>query len=63
MSLLIGDVGGNGNVGSGDVTAVNGQVGHPVTISNFRDDVNHDGVIDNTDATLVKSQRGLYLPQ
>ncbi len=63
MSLLIGDVGGNGNVGSGDVSAVNGQVGHPVTISNFRDDVNHDGVIDVTDVTLVKDQRGLYLPQ
>jgi hypothetical protein len=62
LSLLIGDVGGNGNVGSGDVSAVNGQVGHPVTISNFRDDVNHDGVIDSTDVTMVKNQRGAFLP-
>jgi hypothetical protein len=63
MSVLIGDVGANGNVGSGDVSQVKGQVGHPVTMANFRDDVNHDGVIDGTDVSTVQKQRGSALPR
>jgi len=62
MSILIGDVGANGNVGSGDVSQVKAQVGHPVTIANFRDDVNHDGVIDSTDVSIVQKQRRSSLP-
>ena len=63
MSVLIGDVGANGNVGSGDVSQVKGQVGHLVTTANFRDDVNHDGVINTTDVSIVQNQRGSSLPQ
>ena len=62
MGVLIGDVGANGNVGSGDVSQVKGQVGHPVTMANFRNDVNHDGVIDGTDVSIVQKQRGSALP-
>jgi Dockerin type I domain len=63
MSVLIGDVGANGNVGSGDVKQVKAQVGHPVTAANFRDDVNHDGFINGTDVSIVQKQRGSFLPQ
>jgi hypothetical protein len=62
MSILIGDTGANGNVGSGDVNQVKGQVGHLVTMANFRNDVNHNGVIDNTDVSIVRKQRGASLP-
>jgi hypothetical protein len=62
MSVLIGDTGANGNVGSGDVSQVKGQVGHMVTMANFRNDVNHNGVIDNTDVSIVQKQRGASLP-
>lgn len=62
MSVLIGDTGANGNVGSGDVSQVKGQVGHPVTMANFRNDVNHDGVINSSDVTIVQNQRGASLP-
>jgi hypothetical protein len=62
MSILVGDTGANGNVGSGDVSQVRGQVGHAVTTANFREDVNHDGVIDGTDVSIVQNQRGARLP-
>jgi hypothetical protein len=62
MSVLVGDTGANGNVGSGDVSQVKGQVGHLVTMANFRNDVNHNGVIDKTDVSIVQKQRGASLP-
>jgi hypothetical protein len=62
MSILIGDIGANGNVGSGDVSQVKAQVGHPVTVANFRDDVNDDGMIDSADVSIVQKQRGTSLP-
>jgi hypothetical protein len=62
MSVLVGDTGANGNVGSGDVSQVKGQVGHLVTMANFRTDVNHNGVIDKTDVSIVQKQRGASLP-
>jgi hypothetical protein len=62
MSLLIGDVGANGNVGSGDVTSVKSQIGHPVTMVNFRNDLNHDGFINNSDVQIAQNQKGSALP-
>jgi hypothetical protein len=38
-------------------------VGHPVMMSNFRDDVNHDGLIDSTDVSIVQKQKGSSVPQ
>jgi hypothetical protein len=34
----------------------------PVTTANFRNDVNHDGVIDVNDVNLVKRQKRTALP-
>jgi hypothetical protein len=62
MSILIADVGANRNVGKGDVRKVKSQLGQPVTMLNFRDDVNHDGVIDSTDLRIVRNHRGASLP-
>jgi hypothetical protein len=59
MGILVGDTGGNGTVNSGDFSQTRGQ---PVTILNFRQDVNADGVIDNEDLKLVKSKSGTALP-
>jgi hypothetical protein len=58
MSLLVGDVTDNGRVASADVKEVKAMIGHPVTIFNFRDDVNHDGFIDATDVSLVQNRKG-----
>ena len=46
----------------GDVAAVKAQVAAPVTASNFRNDVNANGVISNTDVSLTKAQVGTSLP-
>jgi len=61
MSILVGDTTDNGNVGKADVRQVQNQVGQPVSATNFRDDVNHDGVIDANDVSLVKRQKGTSL--
>jgi hypothetical protein len=63
MSVLVGDITDNGNVGSADVRQVQAQVGMPVTAANFRNDVNHDGVIDVNDVNLVKRQKRTSLPR
>jgi len=63
MSVLVGDTTDNGNVGSADVRQVQAQVGMLVTAANFRDDVNHDGVIDINDVNLVKKQKRTSLPR
>jgi hypothetical protein len=63
MSVLVGDITDNGNVGSGDVGQVRAQVRQPVTAVNFRNDVNHDGVIDGNDVNIVKKRRRTSLPQ
>jgi hypothetical protein len=61
MSVLVGDTGANGNVGSGDVSQVKGQVG-PGDHGEFRNDVNHNGVIDKTDVSIVQKQRSIAPP-
>ncbi len=62
MSVLVGDTTNNGNVGSGDVNQVQGQVGQPVMAANFRNDVNHDGFIDGNDVSIVKKNKKTSLP-
>ncbi len=61
MGVLIGNVGGAGTVTGGDVAAVQRQVGHSVTSSNFRDDVNADGAVSNADVTITKAHVGTKL--
>jgi len=41
-----------------DRTLVQGQIGQPVTSSNFREDLNADGRIKNSDLDLVRTNRG-----
>ena len=45
-----------------DQQAIRGQINQPVTSANFRDDVNADGQIKNTDTNLVKTNKGHSIP-
>ena len=56
MTLLLGDVTGDGVVDQSDVHEVVLHKGEPIDETNFRDDVNVDGQIDATDVRLVKSE-------
>ena len=62
MSVLVGDVNGNGLVNSTDTSLVQTQSGQPVTSSNFRTDVNANGFINSTDTSIVQSKSGTGLP-
>jgi hypothetical protein len=61
-NMLIGDTTGDKTVNNADVTQTRGQVGMPVTASNFREDVNIDGAITSADVSLVRSNVGHSLP-
>jgi photosystem II stability/assembly factor-like uncharacterized protein len=56
--MLIGDVNGDSTVNKTDVTLTKGQVGMPVTTSNFREDVKVSGTINSADVRSVKSAVG-----
>jgi len=58
VNMLIGDTSGNGVVNATDVAQTKGQVGQPVTSSNFRTDVNATGIINATDVAIVKAHSG-----
>jgi hypothetical protein len=55
MTLLFGDVTGDGAVDDVDLREVRMHKGETTNETNFRDDVNVDGVIDSIDGRLVKS--------
>ena len=61
-NMLIGDTSADKTVSSVDVSQTRGQVGQPVTNSNFREDVRPDGSINATDVRLVRSNVGHSLP-
>jgi hypothetical protein len=61
-NMLIGDTTGDKTVNNLDVTQTRGQVGLPVTGTNFREDVNIDGAITSADVSLVRSDVGHTLP-
>ena len=61
-SILIGDVNGDRTVNTTDVALTRGQIGMPVTSSNFREDVNVSGTITSADGKQVKSDVGHSLP-
>ena len=58
MGVLVSDVNGNAS----DVSLTKSQVGQPVSSSNFREEVNANGVINAVDVALVKSKVGTALP-
>jgi hypothetical protein len=62
VNMLIGDTNGDKTVNHSNVTQTRGQVGLPVTASNFREDVNVDGAITSADVSLVRSNVGHSLP-
>ena len=47
---------------SSDVSLTKAQAGQPVSGSNFREDVNANGLINSVDIALVKSEVGTGLP-
>ena len=61
VGLLLGDTTGNGTVNSSDVAQTKSQSGHPISASNFREDVNVNTVINSSDVGLVKSRVGTSL--
>jgi RHS repeat-associated protein len=67
MSVLLGDVTGNGVVTSSDVSQTQYSSGQPLNGSNFRQDVNLNGAINSTDVSTVQAQSGtgtsLTLPE
>jgi hypothetical protein len=62
MGALIGDTTADGTVTTADVHLTKTQSGHPVTASNFREDVMVDGSINTNDVRLVRSKSGTALP-
>jgi hypothetical protein len=61
MSILIGDVNGNGAVTASDVSQAKSLSGATAEYSNFRNDVNASGSISATDIGLIKSLTGTTL--
>ncbi len=49
-------------VGKSDKTLVQGQLNQPVTSANFREDLNADGRIRNSDLNLVKANKNHSIP-
>ncbi len=62
VGLLIGDADGDRTVTTTDVGLVRALVGQATDETNFRADVNADGVINRNDVTQVKNYRGTSLP-
>ena len=54
--FLIGDVNGDGHVGNGDIGNIQGHLGEITDESNFRDDINADGRINNQDVQAARSE-------
>jgi hypothetical protein len=61
MSVLLGDVSGNGLVNSTDISQTQAQSGQAVTLTNFRTDVNANGLVNSTDISLVQAKSGTGL--
>jgi hypothetical protein len=62
VGILLGDVDGNKTVDSKDVNAVSAKVGPNASSTNFRDDVNVDGTINQTDVGITQNQLGTFIP-
>jgi hypothetical protein len=62
MSVLVGDVSGNGTVNAADVSLCKSHLGEAVDQTNFRNDVNTNGTINAADEAIIKSDLGTGLP-
>ena len=61
LSVLVGDVTGDGLVNAADVISTRNRSGQSTDNTNFRADVNGDGLINVADATIVRSRAGTAL--
>jgi hypothetical protein len=62
MSILAGDVNGDGVVDATDLAQTQSQSGQPVTEANFREDVTTNGLINSSDISFVQTRSGTRLP-
>jgi hypothetical protein len=62
MSVLAGDVNGNGAVTASDVGAVKAEAGLPITAANFRMDLVSNGTVNASDVGLAKASAGSVVP-
>jgi hypothetical protein len=62
FGFLTGDANASRVVDKPDQTLVKGQQNQPVTSANFREDLNADGRIKNTDLTVIKTNKGHSIP-
>ena len=62
VNFLVGDTSGNKTVNASDIAQTKGQLGIPVSGSNFREDVNGDGTVSASDVALVKAHLGASVP-
>ncbi|MEP7014005.1 MAG: dockerin type I domain-containing protein [Verrucomicrobiota bacterium] len=58
MTVLVGDTSNNNVVNATDIAQTKGQIGLPVTGSNFRTDLNANGAVNGSDVSLVKAHSG-----
>jgi hypothetical protein len=62
IGILLADVDGNQIVDNKDVNNVSGKVAASASLTNFRDDVNVDGSITQTDVSITQNQVGTSIP-
>jgi len=62
FGFLVADANASRVVDKPDQTLVQGQLNQTVTSSNFREDLNADGLINNTDLNLVRTNKGHSIP-
>jgi hypothetical protein len=62
MSVLVGDITGNGSINATDIALPKAQTGTPVSGANFRTDVTANGAINASDIAIVKLHSGEALP-
>ena len=62
FGFLVGDANASRKVTKPDGTLVQGQIGQPVTSSNFREDVDISGAIDTADVNVVKANKNHSIP-
>ncbi len=62
VGILLGDVTGDGGVGTSDIGSVKAQAGQAATAANFRNDVVPNGLVTASDIGFVKANSGASLP-
>lgn len=62
MSVLVGDVSGDGVVNAGDAAQTRSRAGQTTDATNYRFDINADGFVNSGDAVVARSRSGTVLP-